>query len=1040
MLRLSDRFPIVSIGCAQSALPALETFFETLEPNPGFAIVIVMHLEELRDSDVCDAIAGWTGMPVAVAAADTPVASNNVYIMPADAILTIEDGVLRSNAPDMAKRERKPVDVFFADLAQDQREYAVGVILSGGNADGTLGAKAIREAGGLTLAQSLDDDETLNPDMPQSAISINIIDLAIPVEEIPDRLRIFARSFDTLEAVSRASDELTRTDLQRAHREICAILAGHSTHDFSGYKTKTFFRRVRRRMQVQQSETLDNYIDLLRKDPTEVTNLFRDLLINVTSFFRDEDAFKLLEKEIIPKLFEHKKSSDTLRIWVPGCATGEEVYSIAILMREFIERHPNAPRVQIFATDIDEAALSVARAGRYPEALLDGLSAERRRRYVRPDGASFVIINEVREMCVFSPHSLVRDPPFSRMDMVSCRNLLIYFGPEVQRDVIPVFHYSLRPRGYLFLGSSESIGKHSHLFSTLDKKHRIFQARDHSPKALRLTSNVSHNRSFLFTDASASSQKERDTSLRSKVESRILERFAPAHVVVNSDADIVYYSAGTSPFLEAPQGVPSRQLMTLARKGLRLDLRAALSECVSTQKRVTRQNLLAERESDEVQIVDFTIEPISDRAGAEQLYLVVFEAKSPSSAQALGGQYSLSDDRHTELEHELRDTKERLQSTIEEYETALEELKSSNEELVSVNEEVQSSNEELEASKEEMQSLNEELNTINSELNGKIEELDRANNDLRNLFESTRIATIFLDRGLVIRTFTPEAAQFFNLRTNDVGRPLTELSSQLDYPSLSEDIRAVFASGDALDHHVAKDRDGQQYLVRVIPYRTDGNEIDGVIVTFVDVTQLAEAEHMQHVLVEELNHRVKNLLLVVGSIAKRTIEKSQSVSTFERAFSGRLAALSRAYGSLSRDQWVDSSIADIFTAELAPFGQNAFHIEGPDLSLPVQIGLSLTMVAHELTTNAAKYGALSVDAGWVKVQWQFENSQLTIDWSETGGPGAKEPSENGFGFELLEGEISYRLSGEIKKVYEKTGFRATITIPLSPYATEKSKF
>lgn len=1024
------KFPIIGIGASAGGVPALQAFFKSMPADAGLSLVVVTHLNPDRVSLLHEVVARFTPMPIVVADDDMPVERNHVYVMPNDAVLTIKDGRLKMIPVDRARPERKPVDVFLASLAQDQGEHSAAVILSGGDGDGTLGAKAIREAGGLTLAQAPDGSAPRQPSMPQSAISSGVIDLAIPVEEMATRLVAFAKSFATLGDVSNVSDDQGGATLRGAHQDICAILTTHSGHDFSGYKTNTFFRRVRRRMQVTQLQSLADYVELLRTEPSEVNHLFRDLLINVTDFFRDEDAFRVLQQRVMPDLFKGKGAGDTIRIWVPGCATGEEVYSLAILFREHLDMVTAAPKIHIFATDIDEVALAVARTARYPEALLGGMSQERLRRFFKLDGASYVITNEIREFCIFSPHSVIKDPPFSRMDMVSCRNLLIYFGPDIQRQVIPTFHYSLKPGGYLFLGSSESIGQHTELFNVIDKKHRIYQAREHSTKMPRIPSLLGQNRSLMFPEGASFQSRENGASLRAKVEKRVLERFAPVHIVVNGEADIVYYSSGTARFLETPQGVPSRQLLTLARKGLRLDLRAALRDCVARQQPTSRHNLVVETEDARGSLVDFTIEPMKERDGVEPLYLIVFQEKGSAEDKEPSAHRTSSDDSNGELETELRDAKERLQSTIEEYETALEELKSSNEELVSVNEEAQSSNEELEASKEETQSLNEELNTINSELNAKIEELDRVNSDLRNLFESTQIATIFLDRGLVIRTFTPAAASFFNLRPSDVGRPLTDLASQLDYPNLKNDIQGVFDSGEMLDHHLAKDAKGKHYQVRLIPYRTEGHRIDGVVVTLVDVTDLAEAEQHQQVLIRELNHRVKNMLAVVGAIAKKTLANSSSIESFRTAFLGRLEAMGRAYGTLSKDKWKDASVKAIFEEELRPFGESNFTLTGPDLRLRPQIGLSLAMVAHELSTNASKYGAFSKEDGRVDVFWEGNGQTFTLDWREVGGPPCKDRGSNGFGFELIHGEIEFRLRGKLETIFHPEGLDVHIELPL----------
>jgi two-component system CheB/CheR fusion protein len=1032
------QFPIVGIGASAGGIPALQAFFENLPADAGMAFVVVTHMNPDRETLLPEILGRFTPFPVVAAQHNAKVAPDHVYVMPSSAVMTIEDGRLQLAEVDRSRRERKPVDLFLAALAKDQGEYAVAIVLSGGDGDGTLGAKAVKEAGGLTMAQAPDGSGPIHPQMPETAIASGVIDLALSAEEMGRRLVAYKLGFGTLDTLQQANDARVKAKLERVHREVCAILVSHSGHDFSGYKTKTFFRRMQRRMQVCQVTSPEAYVDLLKHDASEVGHLFRDLLINVTNFFRDEDAFAALSKLVIPRLFEGKGANDTVRVWVPGCATGEEVYSLAILMREHMQKIKTVPRIQLFATDIDEQALAIARAGRYPAPLLEGISKERLQRFFKSEGEAYTIASDVRELCIFSPHSLIRDPPFSRMDLVSCRNLLIYFGPDVQRRVVPTFHYSLKAGGYLFLGSSESLGQHADLFTTLDKKQRIFQAREHRAQLPRFPDLPSHERSFVFPEGTHMSGREGGQSLlRQQAERRILERHAPAHVVVTPEADVLYLSANIGRFLELAQGMPTRQLLTLARKGLRLDLRAALQECAANRQPTSRLNVAVDRDDGLVQLADITVEPI-EGSGGQPLYLVVFQAHGTPQARTDTAAMSLRrhGDNVGELERELRDTKEKLQSTIEEYETALEELKSSNEELVSVNEEIQSSNEELEASKEETQSLNEELSTINAELSSKIDDLDRANSDLRNLFESTQVATVFLDQQLVIRTFTPAAATFFNLRPGDIGRPLTELSSQLDYPRLKDDIRDVFTSGASHSEQLTRDNEGKYHLVKLIPYRSQHANIDGVVVTLVDVTQIAEAEQRQQVLVSELNHRVKNLLAVVMSIATRTLDGSASPEAFRKAFLGRMQAMARAYGSLSKEGWADASIRTIFNTELDLFGEANFTLSGPEVRLQPQTGLSLALVAHELTTNASKYGALSNASGRVEVSWAMDENVLRLTWRERGGPPVSEPDRTGFGFELLHGEIEYRMQGKVDAQYHADGLVVRIDMPMEAGAAD----
>src|SRR5262245_13180691 len=451
-------FPIVGVGASAGGVEALEYLFKAMPPEPGMAFVIVTHLAPKRESMLPEILARDTRMPVLIAEHDQVVRPNHVYVAPADKVLDIAKGRLVVRSMGDA-HERTPIDSFFAALAEDQADCAIGIVLSGAGSDGTLGIKAIKEHGGLTLAQATNHSGPRHSSMPESAISSGLVDLAVPVESMPDHLAAYVRSFDILDKAVE-NDEQTET----IRRAICALLFDQTGHDFTGYKTRTFYRRIERRMQILQITSLAAYLNRLRQDTDEVNTLFRDLLIGVTNFFRDTKAFEALEQMVMPRLFEGKGASDMIRIWVPGCATGEEVYSLAILLREQAEQTRSRVKIQIFATDIDEAALGVARTGRYPDTLLQGVSKERLGRFFTSEGTSYVINKQIRDMCVFSSHSVVRDPPFSRMDMISCRNLLIYLNSELQNHVIPIFHYALKPNGFLFLGTSENISQHGDLF------------------------------------------------------------------------------------------------------------------------------------------------------------------------------------------------------------------------------------------------------------------------------------------------------------------------------------------------------------------------------------------------------------------------------------------------------------------------------------------------------------------------------------------------------------------------------------------------
>lgn len=1020
---------VVGIGASAGGIPAFESFFRELPDDCAMVFIIVTHLSPERPSLLHEVIGRYTKLPVQVAEDQMELQPHNIYVMPEGKILTVKDGRLNLHDDNPAHRERKPIDVFFASLAVDQGEHAVGIVLSGGDGDGTLGVKAIKEHGGITFAQSADGSGPRNPEMPASAVASGLIDFAVPTELMPRHLLQLQNGADPvdlpgLEAPPRQED----SSGQRLQAEISGLLRRHAGHDFSGYKNKTFMRRVARRMKVLDLRTVEAYVERLREDKAEIMALFRDLLINVTNFFRDGEAFQSLKETVIPKLLEGRGASDKVRIWVPGCATGEEVYSLAILLLEQMEDLPVAPQVQIFATDIDEQALSVARAGRYPEALLAEMDPARRERYFSHDGASYVVVKEVRELCVFSPHSVISDPPFSRMDLVSCRNLLIYLGLELQSQVIPTFHYALRPGGYLFLGTSEGVSRHTDLFAPLNKQHRIFQSRGHGGAARRLPIALDK---FAGRHRIGETGKRRaetnDMRLRQRAEAQVLERYAPAHVIVTSEGEILHFSSNTGHFMKIPRGAPSRQLFDLVRSELRVELRALLRQAMEAKKPASRQVLMLEDEGSDGSMVGLTAEPLDGSDDEEALFLILF---TPLETWTQPASVEESGNIEERMELELRDLRERLQSTIEEYETALEELKSSNEELVSVNEEAQSTNEELEASKEEMQSLNEELSTINGELSSSVEELDRANTDLKNLYAATRIATIFLDDKLVIRNFTPAAASLFNLRQADVGRPFTDLAGALHYPNLQDRVKEVYRTGEVVESKLPAGSDGTAYLSRLMPYRSQTGEISGVIVTMVDISSLAQAEEQQKMLISELNHRVKNMLAMVISLTNSTRKTTAAPEKFAEKLLSRLHGMARAYSLLSQSEWTKVSIRELVQTEAEAFGAERIEAQGPDVRLTPSQSMALSMVVHEMATNAAKYGALSNGVGRVLTSWQVDEGRLTFHWREEGGPEVRALDPKGFGLTLIEGQLRSQPGGEINLSFPAEGVLLEASLPL----------
>ena len=837
--------PIVGIGASAGGLEAFETFFSHMPADSGMAFVLVQHLDPRHDTLMPELLSKHTAMPVQLVSEDTPIGTNCVYVTPPNATVTIDECVLRINPRERTRGRRMPIDSFFRSLAEDQGDDAVGIVLSGTGADGALGLRALREHGAMTMVQS--PASARFDSMPRSAILTGMVDHVVKVEEMPARLMEHLRNL--LELRGGGGPEGLRHEVEENLARICAVLRQRTGHDFSRYKQSTLVRRVRRRMTEVRTDSAAVYLGLLADDPREVDHLFHDLLIGVTYFFRDPEAFAALEAKVIPRLFEGKGADDQVRVWVPGCSTGEEAYSLAMLLLEHAGKLDQPPRVQIFATDIDSPALETARQGWYPEQIAEQVGPDRLARFFGKHGNLYRAAKELREICLFSAHNLITDPPFSRIDLISCRNLLIYLEPDLQGRLIPLCHYALRPGGFLFLGPSETVASHPELFRAVDKRLRIFQARD---AILRPPVSFALAERSRFAVRGLGEGLPRPT--RSGVQSAsqvferiLLEQFSPACVLVHERGDILYFSPRTGRYLEPPAGAPRLNVLEMARPGLRLDLRTALHKAATTRAAVSREGVPYEIDG-QVQRADLSVRPMPELGEDQGLYMVVFQdarEPGPAAGDASPGNGDAPRAVATiqRLESELRSTKDHLHATLEELESSNEELLSSNEELLAINEELQSTNEELQTSKEELQSVNEELETINAELKKKIEELDRANSDLQNLFQSIQIATIFVGRDLRIQKFTPAATEVFRLIESDVGRRIEDIAPRFPSDgSLTEDIGQVLRTLLPLERQVRLRSGDSWFILRILPYRTLDGRVDGVVITFVDVTEIKRAE------------------------------------------------------------------------------------------------------------------------------------------------------------------------------------------------------
>ncbi|HET6587100.1 MAG TPA: PAS domain S-box protein [Oleiagrimonas sp.] len=829
---------IVGIGASAGGLEAFKTFFAHMPADSGMAFVLVQHLAPEHKSMLAELLQRGTDMPVAEAEDGAEVAPNHVFVIPPNATLTIEHGRLGIDNPAPARAHRRPIDTFFGSLAEDQGENAVGIVLSGTGSDGSLGVRAIKEHGGLTLAQA-EFDSHAQEGMPYSAAATGLVDYVLQIAEMPAKLADYRRHLATV--ADRKGSDGARRDAADHLQTICRLLRERIGHDFSEYKTKTLTRRIQRRMQVLQIDSVPDYIERLKAEPRQLELLFHELLIGVTRFFRDSEAWDALQQTVLPQLFKDKGASDTLRVWVPGCATGEEAWSVAMLLREAMSRReePN-PKVQIFGTDIDDGAVAMARSGRYHKPM-PGLSPERLERWFVEDGDGYVPGKALREICIFSPHSLVKDPPFSKLDLICCRNLLIYLQPALQDRVLAKFHYALKPGGWLFLGQAEGVSRNAKLFGTIDKKHRLYRRSDQpTPPLSGFISSPGRSAAAPAHPSAGPVPRAGDERLDRDAR-EALEAYSPAWVIIDRHQEILRFSGGeTRRYLEPSPGAASFNLLGIARKTLRPALRAAVRQAFADGRPVVRERVTLKTDGGS-RAVTLIVKPL-DQRGSE-LAVVAFRDEGVHDHD--GTAPVAADAGNAELEQELHVTKVQLNAAISELESTNEEMKSANEEYQSVNEELQSSNEELETSKEEMQSMNEELQTVNAELISKNNDLSRANSDVQNFLDSTRIATVFLDRDLCIRNFTPDMKELFHLRESDLGRPITELAGQLQSVDLKRDVEKVLRTLAVTERDVIVKGGAASYLMRVLPYRSISDVIEGVIITFVDISERKRAEEAQ---------------------------------------------------------------------------------------------------------------------------------------------------------------------------------------------------
>ncbi|MGH6895388.1 MAG: chemotaxis protein CheB [Geminicoccaceae bacterium] len=1141
-------FPIVGIGSSAGGLEALEKLFGAMPPDSGLGFVVVAHLDPTQESHLSELLSRDTKMPVVEVGERTAVEPGHVYVIAPDRYLTLKDGVLHPSEPGEPRGQRRAIDVFLRSLAEDQGERAIGIVLSGTGTDGTQGLRAIKAEGGIALAQ---DPETADfGGMPQSAIATGGADLVLAPEKMAEALLDLVRH----PYLRRPAEVEKPPEIDGHLTAVLSLVRAGTKQDFRCYKRTTLLRRIHRRMGLRQIVGLDDYIERLRDDPGELAALARDLTITVSGFFRDPEAWKVLDQKVIAPLVAERPADAAIRVWVPGCATGEEAYSIAMLVVERAEAVQKSFDLKIFATDVSEHVLPVARAGLYPASIAQDISRERLERFFDREDDSYRIKRELGDAITLAPQNLMQDPPFSRLDVISCRNLLIYLEPEIQKKLLGLFHFALREGGHLFLGPAETAAAQGSLFQPISKKWRIY---------LRLGPTRHDVTQFPLlgprqdpNEAASAPPAEPRARASTLFERALLEQYAPAAVLIDHRFNVPEFHGPTGDYLQQPGGEPTSNLLALARDGLQAPLRAAVQKAIHDDQEVTVD--VRVRRGGSLHPVRLVVRPLRPPAAAGMLAVSFLEREPvPQGNPTTAAAERLSP---SQLEAELNATREELRLFAEQMETSNEELQASNEEIRSINEELQASNEELETSKEELQSLNEELHTVNSQLQAKVQELETRTNDLNNLLNSTEIATLFLDANLRIRWFTPAMKGLLDFMPADIGRPVSHFAQRFLGGDLAEDAKEVLERLVPRMSEVAGDSD-RAYLRNTLPYRTEDNRIAGVVVTFTeiterkhweqeiqaarefaesivetvrtpllvltpdlrvrsanasfyrtyqvgpeetvdrpiyelgnrqwdipqlrrlldevlptdkrfdefevehafetigqrtmllnarrieaaqlillaieDITERKRSEDHKELLARELSHRVKNTLAVVQALATQT-NGSRSIKEFRESFVGRLHAMARTHSILLDAQWRGTELQRLVEQALGPYRLDqpaVMTIEGEPVTLTANQGLGLSLILHELATNAVKYGALSDQEGRVHLSWRLEDGnpgrRVRLLWQERGGPPVEPPGEKGFGMRLIERACTYELEGEVELEYVPDGLRCEVVFPLT---------
>ena len=837
----TNQFPIVGIGASAGGLEALEQFLGNVPEKSGMAFVVIQHLDPTQKGMLPELLQRISKMVVFQVKDRMVVKKNCVYVIPPNKSMSILKGVLHLFEPLEARGLRLPIDYFLCSLADDQLENGIGVILSGMGSDGSVGLRVIKEKNGIVMVQ---EPTTAEYDsMPRSAINSVLVDIVAPANELPARIMEFLKHIPVVK-----SDFEIEIQFKNSLEKIIILLRAHTGNDFSFYKKNTVYRRIERRMGVHKIDKITTYVRFLQENPKEVDILFKELLIGVTNFFRDAPVWEKLKETVIPNLIANQPEGSILRAWVSGCSTGEEAYSLAIVFKEVLEKiNPRASiSLQIFATDLDNEAIETARKGIFSANIVVDISPKRLSRFFIATDDGYRVNAEIREMVVFAKHNIIMHPPFTKIDILTCRNLLIYMDTELQKKLLGLFHYSLNPDGYMLLGSAETLGTQSHFFIPVDSKLKIYKRSVSAliPELFDFPSSFSRTQQTNYEKQIPATST---LNIQTLADQLLLHHFSPPSVLVNEKGDIIYISGRTGKYLEPSVGKANLNIFAMLREGLRNEFPVAFRKAILKKEVVILNNIKVGTNGGS-QTINITIQWLNKPEPLNGMVMIIFNdlpEVADNKRPSIKGNKPLNSNRETELEEEILRTREEVQNTLEEMQTSQEELKSTNEELQSTNEELQSTNEELTTSKEEMQSLNEELQTVNAELQSKVDDYSRVNNDMKNLLNSTDIATLFLDKELNIRRYTNQATKIFKLIKSDIGRPFTDQVSDLVYPELAADALEVLRTLIFIQKQISA-KDGRWFSIRIMPYRTFDDRIDGLVITFVNTSDIKQLEVELH--------------------------------------------------------------------------------------------------------------------------------------------------------------------------------------------------